>query len=356
MTSAHLNRRKHVAPDLPESRLEDGWQTIAAEISWQAERRRQKARRRILAGGGAGLLAAAAAIAFVLIPAEEPASPWAGTTLRSGAEPLEVTLADGSLIAAEPETQIELQQADDPSTLGLALVRGEATFEVTRNERRTFMVQAGAVQVRVIGTRFRVLREGNDRVEVSVERGVVEVTHSRGSPIRLSAGERWSVDLLAAQEETADNQANPAEVSATAVERSPRRRAREQLDPAALFEEATQLRSAGRAREAARAYAAFLQREPSGGRASLAAFELGRLRMDRLSDAGGAAQAFQHALRIAPRSAFRQETLARLVRLYDRPATERACTRWKAAYLREFAGGRYAGDVQQRCGAEPTPQ
>lgn len=52
---------------------------------------------------------------------------------------------------------------------------GEAFFTVEHDASRPFVVHAGALQVRAVGTAFDVLRTG-DRVAVTVQEGLVEVT------------------------------------------------------------------------------------------------------------------------------------------------------------------------------------
>jgi hypothetical protein len=59
-----------------------------------------------------------------------------------------------------------------------------------RGERPPFVVQAGDVRVRVVGTRFGVSR-GRDAVTVDVTKGIVEV-ESHGEIQRVGAGQRWS--------------------------------------------------------------------------------------------------------------------------------------------------------------------
>ncbi|MCA9677924.1 MAG: FecR domain-containing protein, partial [Myxococcales bacterium] len=71
--------------------------------------------------------------------------------------------------------------------------RGAASFAVApRAGRPPFVVQAGDVMVRVIGTQFMVSRSGDAaRVEVTV--GHVEVV-ARGHRVQVHAGESWSSD------------------------------------------------------------------------------------------------------------------------------------------------------------------
>lgn len=56
----------------------------------------------------------------------------------------------------------------------VALLEGEAMFEVTHDAARPFMVDAGIGTVTVTGTRFDVRRD-ESMVEVAVESGSVDV-------------------------------------------------------------------------------------------------------------------------------------------------------------------------------------
>jgi transmembrane sensor len=65
---------------------------------------------------------------------------------------------------------------------------GEAAFDVVHDARHPFTVQAGADQVRVLGTEFDVDRKP-DTLRVTVRRGLVEVA-GQGAPVRVAAGQQ----------------------------------------------------------------------------------------------------------------------------------------------------------------------
>ena len=70
-----------------------------------------------------------------------------------------------------------------------------------------------------------------------------------------------------------------------------------------MFARANVARRAGMMAEAAKAYADVIARFPNDdSRAAIAAFELGRIRMDALSDPRGAIKAFNRSLRVRQRS------------------------------------------------------
>src|SRR5262249_12977733 len=192
---------------------------------------------------------------------------------------------------------------------------------------------------------------------VTVEEGVVEAETGRGAePTRIRAGETWSTEQhteppavsATAMPNSAPQETDPkpppaatppaaiehsATVSAAAHANKPAPTARE------LVESANVARQGGDARGAAASYEALLHRYPSDARAGLAAFELGRLKMDQLGDTRGAVAALQRAVAGAPGSAFREDALARLVAAYATLGNGEACERTRRAYLETYPNG-----------------
>ena len=105
----------------------------------------------------------------------------------------------------------------------------------------------------------------------------------------------------------------------------------------------------GQAREAGQAYEALLERFPNDARAGLAAFELGRLRMDSLKDLGGAAQALERAVVLAKDAPFREEALARLTEAYAALGQNAECARARDRYLKSYPNGAQQAAVRARC-------
>jgi len=170
--------------DVAWSRIERGlWSRMD---STQVVERVRRPRRWIWLAAPA-LAAAAAAAALVLVigggsgraPGESPAR------LVSGAAP--TTLSYGDVhVTLDANSAVVMDRAK-----GALLERGAAWFAVApRGQRAAFVVTAGDMVVRVIGTRFRVARSGEEAA-VQVEHGVVEVQF-RGATTRVSAGEEWT--------------------------------------------------------------------------------------------------------------------------------------------------------------------
>lgn len=151
-----------------------------------------------------GVLAAAATVAlgvfvFQSLRHATAALPAPGT-VRVIPPPERLTLADGSVVELNHGGKIETDFT--PGLRRIRLVRGEAHFTVAKNPARPFVVEAGGVAVRAIGTAFDV-RYSSGAVEVLVTEGEVHVERPAALrvasapaplPTPLVAGERAIVD------------------------------------------------------------------------------------------------------------------------------------------------------------------
>jgi transmembrane sensor len=154
------------------------------------------------------LLAAAAGIALAwacwVFTREEPshAIAFEATSYQ------QQRLADGSIIDMNRDTNVVVQfSATERRAL---LLQGEAQFTVAKDAARPFVVRAGGIDVRAVGTAFNVKVAGSN-VEVLVTEGVVQVTQKPASnaaealavvklrPViaELTAGHRTIVPVIA---------------------------------------------------------------------------------------------------------------------------------------------------------------
>jgi transmembrane sensor len=101
----------------------------------------------------------------------------------------QVPLSDGSLVAINTQSAVEV--AMHPNLREVTLTRGEAWFKVAHDRNRPFIVSAGRIRVRAVGTSFSVHRH-DDGADVLVTEGVVE-TWTVGEEerrVRVEAGSK----------------------------------------------------------------------------------------------------------------------------------------------------------------------
>lgn len=124
-----------------------------------------------------------------------------------------VPLADGSMVAINTSSTLEIDLK--PKAREISLKQGEAWFQVAKDPERPFVVAAGPVRVRAVGTAFSVRRREQDAsgVDIMVTEGVVEawVEGVDAPRHRLSAGGRLVL---------ASTTATPVVESASDIERS----------------------------------------------------------------------------------------------------------------------------------------
>lgn len=286
---------------------------------------------------------------------------WRATSPAGGSSESALTLGDGSTIAFGPGTALALRDAT-ATRMALELTAGSVRCDVTHVEGRTFVVRAGGHDVTVLGTRFSVsLADEGRSLEVRVERGRVRVSGPSGEHV-LVAGQSFSTTLaplasVAATPTTPPSASSIPEPSAPPVETiasaTPSASAAPRPPPAEtpkeLFAKAMEARAKGQSHEAAAALDALRKKHRTDPRAGLAAFELGRLRLDTLNEPAGAAEAFADAVALAPGGPFREDAEARRVEALDR-AHDARCAKAKAAYLERYPSGLHVKTVSARCG------
>lgn len=378
-----------LVPELNKGRLDAQWSRISEALhAGRSERKRSGALIPTV-----GILVAACALGVVWWPRDARVgteSVWEGSVVASDDSPVEMTLAEGTHIQVEPRSEVKLLHSSRHA-VQVRLGHGSARFQVAKKRTRRFSVDLGKVEVVVTGTQFRVTRRGassGDRVQVQVTEGSVEVHREDGGIVALHAGEHWSTtvspqgdaesglepaqaneeleidtpgdasELDEARRSTRDDDSanleddgrNHARARERARQRRRQARAEAFNDAGELLDQANLARRAGRLDDAADLYEDLVARYPKDRRASLAAFELGRLRMDSLRDMNGAVRALERALRLDSHGAFAEDALARLVLAEDERGDQRACSRARSRYLARYPEGVHAAHVSERCG------
>lgn len=379
--------------------------SAALHLEWHEVRRRVKQRKQMKVGLAVTALLCAGVFAGLLLrPAQgELFTPGRTVLTRDASQALR--LAEGSRVVVADNSGLELKTADEREVL-LVLDHGRASFDVEKNPGRTFRVKADSVEVRVIGTRFTVQRDGA-QVSVTVERGIVEVRDGE-SVQRLERGASWArTPTVAAADDADDDEA--AEAGDETLEAEPteptraspsqpvkkkktsslRNKHKKQLaaepkeasedvpvvtapvadepdtlakapeaplptmkptepNPADMFTAAMRARADGKPREAIIGFQQVCERWPQSAYAPMSAFEWGRLALDTQGDARQAARAFERTLELATSASLVEDALARLTEAYARYDVG-SCRRVQADYLKRFPGGPHVRAVTKAC-------
>jgi transmembrane sensor len=186
--------------------------------------------------------AAAAAVALVALHLTRPSTttPSASAALAPASAsaapapssaPRQLTLSDGTVV--QLNTGGEVTEHFTTAERRVLLTRGEAHFAVTKNPARPFVVRAGNVDVRAVGTAFNVHLQ-SAAVDVLVTEGVVQLKSSTEAtpayapvarePIPLlSPGQRAVVSLAPVSSATSVvvTTASPEEISRTLAWQAP---------------------------------------------------------------------------------------------------------------------------------------
>lgn len=148
--------------------------------------------------------AAAACVALAVWFAWPAASPDHSVYSTAAGQRQSVSLTDGSTLVMNGDSEVEV--AFVAAERRVQLRRGETHFFVAKDPARPFLVSAGAITIRAVGTAFNVRREAA-AVEVLVTEGKVEVSRNAPAggapvepqPIFLVSGERVLIDPLAGE-------------------------------------------------------------------------------------------------------------------------------------------------------------
>lgn len=202
--------------------------TVLGELARRAQKRRQ--RRNLMLGAASMVLLVAAGLGWqAVLPA-----PDSRTTAAASAAvmmPSLQSLPDGSVAELRDGAAIAVEFTD--AQRRVVLLRGEAFFKVAKNSARPFVVVAGSVQVRAVGTAFSV-DLGKSAVDVLVTEGKVAVARDSRAPTQagtanpppepllVSAGQRTTVVMSAHQAESDIRPVSDGDLKSRLAWRSPR--------------------------------------------------------------------------------------------------------------------------------------
>lgn len=181
------------------ARIGRSWQALDSLAAWQpadsatpnpdllapAIPSRGRLFRRCAALAGVGLVAALAVFLWPAAP-RAPDVAVSAPAMRVIPRPEPQALADGSIAEVKHGGQLEI--AFVPEERRVRLREGEVHLTVAKDAARPFVVEAGGVIVRAVGTAFSVRWE-RDTLHVLVTEGRVQVEPPTGAPVPVAAGE-----------------------------------------------------------------------------------------------------------------------------------------------------------------------
>lgn len=375
MTTPRTPLSEHIVLDLPPARVSRLWSTLRGRLQPAPPPPRQR-----WAAAGGLLLAVIVLLAvgarFVFSPPAPPSS-WA--QLRSEAGTASLRLQDGSTVTLEPHTLLSIREQSE-QRVELALEAGRVSCDVPHRGERVFSVSVAAHEVRVLAARFTVeLSRERNQLGIEAQSGQVEVRRAGATSAAalLAAGQRWSAAPQSPSEpakgaDAAGNDSHPADLatavpdaataftattstvpagsapSSTRPDSSPSGPVLEQA-ASLVLERGNAARRRGDLVAAAQDYEQLLREHPEDGRAGLAAFELGRLRMDEFHDVPAAIQALQLSVRAARETGLREDAMARLVRAHEILKDAPSCRVAREQYLEAYPKGIHAPAVLRAC-------
>ena len=162
-------------------RLLDRAQAIPYAATPLAQRRPADVGRRYVLGG-----AVAASLAAIGFTARMVWGSLPQTLQTRLGEQRTVAMSDGSTVALDTATQMQVRLRENVRLVELE--KGEAWFHVAKDRNRPFIIDAGALTARAVGTAFTVGRHEDGVTRVIVTEGVVEVACGAAGAARLTPG------------------------------------------------------------------------------------------------------------------------------------------------------------------------
>lgn len=166
----------------------DAYDGSISVAQWRTKRDRREEHN---AQYGFHVLGLAAALALIVIGFN-----WIGFDSKALRNRAETGVAQHLVLMLEDGTRVHLGSRSlvtasfSSGSRNVVLHHGEALFEVAKDPRRPFHVDAGAGRVTAVGTSFVVRRRPDDQMIVTVNEGVVEVARN---PTFVEIAKTWKV-------------------------------------------------------------------------------------------------------------------------------------------------------------------
>jgi transmembrane sensor len=332
-----------------------GFDEARVEKTLQLHLRNQ--RRKVVirvAAGGALAIAASVIVAFAAWPTHEAAQGIAKRAVSPRSQERAIELADGSRFLPIGEAIVRVHEVGD-ARVRAELVSGAVDVEIVPRDGREVVVAAGRVTVRVLGTVFRVAREG-DRTRVAVRRGRVEVRWNEEASVLESGGEGlYPPEPPSEAGAETDPPANETRVVPRGgwralAEEGEYERAYDEIGrvgPGAVRDDVDELllaadaaRLSGHPREALPYLARAERLAGSDSRGASAAFTTGRI-LARLGRAAEAASAFERVLEGEPSGSLAESAIVRAVEAHESAGNRARAAILARRYVASFPDGRW---------------
>ena len=283
--------------------------------------------------------------------------------------PPAVHLPDGSLILSHPGATARFElQAPDARRLEVNLLWGSATFDVTPNPEREFVVHASQISVHVLGTRFQVEHTPGG-VLVHVDHGRVRVSKPGTQDVILTDAMTYTDAMTKPapappKEKTSTPAAAPTATAAPwqkLARRAQYDQAARSLTSAtppqgveALMLAADVMRYTKRPAEALTYLDLVVQRHPTDPRAPIAQFQRGRLlaKMNRHRQAAQAWAKVQELATVTPSIA--EDALAQEAAAWYQVGEFSKAQARARTYLERYPTG-HRSKAMKRYATPPTP-
>jgi transmembrane sensor len=342
-------------------KVEPRWDAQRTEQNLERARARRRVRTvRVRVATGLAVLSAFVVLLLVLRASPSPESSTVAPAHRSApASPVadpRTTFADGSTARVSDGGELVVQSASE-QRIEAVLAAGTADFEVTKRANREFLVVAGPIRVRVVGTKFRVELAG-ERARVEVLEGKVEVQRGDARAFMEAGESRW----FPGAEPTPKPEDPPPAVTTDRARFLEFARAERFTDayqlmsrsPSAVGGSAEELLlAADAARHSNHPEQAlgFLRRvtkeHGSDSRAPLAAFTLGRLLLNQLGRPAEAAEAFALVPKLRPSGGLVEDALARQAEALAAAGERVRASGLAAEYVRRYPQGKHLATMQR---------
>ncbi|MBV8253384.1 MAG: FecR domain-containing protein [Chitinophaga sp.] len=106
---------------------------------------------------------------------------------QTNTEILRDTLPDHSIVVLNSHSQLRYTQQFNDSNRALTL-HGQAWFDVATNPQKPFVIQAGDIHIKVLGTSFNVIQDSN-KIEATVKTGAI-LMYKGNNNITVKAGQK----------------------------------------------------------------------------------------------------------------------------------------------------------------------